>query len=127
MLDFLRETLVAEGTIEPTDLNYFYQSDSAAEASEYVRDIALRKFGLRYVSRPEGPRLQKRRWWLLRVAAALPTRHHQPAHPPQPAPNPPMHVSLRVPRSEAKQSLTPRHLNKETRNGWRCKHMLRAN
>ena len=65
MLDFLRDTLVAEGTIEPTDLNYFYQSDSAAEASEYVRDIALRKFGLRYVSRPEGPRLQKRRWWLL--------------------------------------------------------------
>jgi hypothetical protein len=33
-------------------------------AAEYVRDVAIRKFGLRYVDRKEGPRLQKRRWWL---------------------------------------------------------------
>jgi uncharacterized protein (TIGR00730 family) len=64
MLNFLHDTMVAAGTIDRTDLQYFYRTDSADEASEYVRDIALRKFGLRYVQKAEGPRLQKRRWWL---------------------------------------------------------------
>jgi uncharacterized protein (TIGR00730 family) len=63
MLDFLRDTLVQHGTIEPMDLHYFYPTDSAAEASEYVRDIAIRRFGLHYVAKGEHPKLQKRRWW----------------------------------------------------------------
>ena len=65
MLDFLRETLVSEGTIEATDLHYFYPTDDPAAAAEYVRDIAIRKFGLRYAKTPGAPKLRKRRWWLL--------------------------------------------------------------
>jgi uncharacterized protein (TIGR00730 family) len=64
MLDFLRGPLVASGTIDAMDLHYFYPTDSAAEATEYVRDVAIRKFGLRYVSKRPVPKLAKRRWFL---------------------------------------------------------------
>jgi uncharacterized protein (TIGR00730 family) len=64
MLDFLRETLVSEGTIDAMDLHYFYPTDDPAAAAEYVRDIAIRKFGLRYAKTPGAPKLRKRRWWL---------------------------------------------------------------
>ena len=59
-----RETLVSEGTIDAMDLHYFYPTDDPAAAAEYVRDIAIRKFGLRYAKTPGAPKLRKRRWWL---------------------------------------------------------------
>jgi uncharacterized protein (TIGR00730 family) len=64
MLDFLRDTMLAEGTIDAVDLEYFRPTDNAAEAAEYVRDTAIRRFGLKYSAQPGPPRLRKRHWWL---------------------------------------------------------------
>ena len=58
LLDFLRNTLVRTGTIDPADLGRLYLSDSPEEIVAYVRETALRKFGLTY-----GPRA-RRRWFL---------------------------------------------------------------
>jgi hypothetical protein len=58
LLDFMRGTLVKAGTIDAADAGRLAVSDSAEEAVAYIRDIALRKFGLTY-----GPRARRR--WLL--------------------------------------------------------------
>lgn len=58
LLDFLRDRLLAEGTIDPVDANRILVTDSAQEAVDSVRDVAMERFGLSY-----GRRL-KRRWWL---------------------------------------------------------------
>ena len=58
-LEYLRETLLADHTIEAGDLDRLLVTDSAAEAAGYVRDAAIRKFGLKY-ARPR----QRRKWWL---------------------------------------------------------------
>lgn len=58
LLDFLRDRLLAERTIDPADAGRILVTDSAEEAVESIRGVAVRQFGLTY-----GPRL-KRRWWL---------------------------------------------------------------
>ena len=57
-LDFLRGTLLREGTIDAADLEHFLVTDSPNEAVDHVRDVAMKSFGLSYV-----PRI-KRRWLL---------------------------------------------------------------
>jgi uncharacterized protein (TIGR00730 family) len=56
LLDFLRERLLAEKTIDPIDVEHVVVTDSAAEAVDSITDIALHRFGLTY-----GPRLRRRR------------------------------------------------------------------
>jgi uncharacterized protein (TIGR00730 family) len=58
LLDFLRNRLVAERTIDPADYERLLVTDSAEEAVGSVTEIAMRQFGLTY-----GPRA-KRRWLL---------------------------------------------------------------
>ena len=58
LLDFVRDRLLAERTIDPGDAGRILVTDSPAEAVDAVTDIGLHRFGLTY-----GPRL-KRRWWL---------------------------------------------------------------
>jgi uncharacterized protein (TIGR00730 family) len=58
LLDFMRGTLVKDGTIDPGDVDEFFVTDSPEDAAAHVRNIGLRHFGLTY-----GPRM-KRRWFL---------------------------------------------------------------
>ena len=58
LVDFLQNTLVAEGTISAEDMKLIHVTDSPEAAVEYVRYTAMRRFGLTY-----GPKL-KRRWYL---------------------------------------------------------------
>jgi len=57
LLGFLRQRLVREATIDPTDAERILVTDSAEEAVKSVTDIALQRFGLTY-----GPRLHRRRF-----------------------------------------------------------------
>ena len=57
MLDFLRDTMVKEGTIGMTDIDRFYVSDSPEEIARYVSEIASKEFGLQ-----KG--IRKPRWWM---------------------------------------------------------------
>ena len=57
LLDFMRGTLIKEGTIGPDDVD-FYVTDSPEEAAAHVRRAGMERFGLTY-----GPRM-KRRWFL---------------------------------------------------------------
>lgn len=63
LIGFMRETLLREGTIDPSDLSALSITDSPAEAVQWVRDAAIERFGLSY-----GPR-QRARWffgeWML--------------------------------------------------------------
>ena len=58
LLDFLRERLLVEKTIDAPDADRILLTDSAEEAVRSITDIAMIRFGLTY-----GPRL-KRRWFL---------------------------------------------------------------
>jgi uncharacterized protein (TIGR00730 family) len=58
LLAFFRERLLAQKTIDRVDIERIRVTDSAEEAVESIRDIAMHQFGLTY-----GPRL-KRRWFL---------------------------------------------------------------
>ncbi|HEU4438900.1 MAG TPA: TIGR00730 family Rossman fold protein [Methylomirabilota bacterium] len=55
---FVRNRLLAEGTIDPGDEQRLRLTDSPAEAVEWVTAVAMRRFGLTY-----GPRA-RRRWYL---------------------------------------------------------------
>jgi uncharacterized protein (TIGR00730 family) len=57
LLDFMRGTLIKEGTIGPEDVDFFV-TDSPEEAAAHVRRVGMERFGLTY-----GPRM-KRRWFL---------------------------------------------------------------
>lgn len=57
LIRFLREKLVAEGTIDPTDLDRFLITDSPEEAMSCIEECSLRKFGLRKVARLKPRRL----------------------------------------------------------------------
>ena len=57
LLDFMRGTLMKEGTIGPDDVD-FLVTDSPEEAAAHVRRAGMERFGLTY-----GPRM-KRRWFL---------------------------------------------------------------
>jgi uncharacterized protein (TIGR00730 family) len=59
LVDYLRQTLLAAGTIDASDLDFLWITDSPDEAVAQIRERALRQFGLSY-----GPRA-RRRWYLL--------------------------------------------------------------
>jgi len=58
LLDYLRQTLLAAGTIDAADVERWLVTDSPDEAVARIRERALQQFGLSY-----GPRA-KPRWWL---------------------------------------------------------------
>ena len=58
LVDYLRERLLAAGTVDPADVTRWLVTDSPDEAVETIREQAMREFGLTY-----GPRA-KPRWWL---------------------------------------------------------------
>jgi len=58
LLDFMRDRLVSNGTIDPSDLERLTVTDSVEEAVECIRTRGMKRFGLTY-----GPRA-KRRWFL---------------------------------------------------------------
>ncbi len=58
LVEFLRERLVPSRTIDAADVDRFRLTDSPEEAAEYVRDVALHRFGL------SSARPMRRRWWL---------------------------------------------------------------
>ena len=58
LIEFMRDRLIVERTIDPIDLDRITVTDSAAEAVDSITDVAMHRFGLTY-----GPRL-KRRWLL---------------------------------------------------------------
>jgi len=58
LMDFLRDRLVPARTIDSADAERFRLTDSPEEAAEYIREVALRKFGL------SARRPMRRRWWL---------------------------------------------------------------
>ena len=58
LVDYLRERLLAAGTIDPGDVTRWLVTDSPDEVVETIREQAMREFGLTY-----GPRA-KPRWWL---------------------------------------------------------------
>ncbi|MGE5595482.1 MAG: TIGR00730 family Rossman fold protein [Hyphomicrobiales bacterium] len=58
LLDTLRRTMQASGTIDVHDLDIFYLTDDPADAVAYVRRAAILRFGLSYRKR------HRRRWWL---------------------------------------------------------------
>lgn len=61
LVDFLRGTFVAQGTIDPVDLDRILVTDSPQEIAAHVLQAGRQEFGLRYGRRP-APR---RRRWLL--------------------------------------------------------------
>ena len=58
LLQFGKERLIAQKTIDPIDLDRILVTDSPEKAVEFVTEVALKQFGLSYGVRP------KRRWWL---------------------------------------------------------------
>ena len=58
LLDFLRERLLAQKTVDAFDVDRILVTDSAADAVQGVTHVAMKRFGLTY-----GPKM-KRRWWL---------------------------------------------------------------
>ncbi len=57
MLDFLRDTMVREGTISTADVDRFHVSDSPEEIASIVSEVAKMKFGLQQgIPRPH--------WWM---------------------------------------------------------------
>ena len=59
LMDYLRDRLVPARTIDAADVDRFRLTDSPEEAAEYMRAVALDRFGL-----TAGKRM-RRRWWLL--------------------------------------------------------------
>lgn len=58
LLDFFRNRLLAEKTVDTVDVDRILLTDSAEEAVQSVREIVTKQFGLTYGPRP------KRRWIL---------------------------------------------------------------
>jgi uncharacterized protein (TIGR00730 family) len=58
LLDFLRDRMLAQHTIDADDLGRILLTDSAEEAVSSITDIGMHRFGLSY-----GPKA-RRRWWL---------------------------------------------------------------
>ena len=57
LIDFLRETMVRQGTIDANDADRLIVSDSPQDIAHSISDVAMRHFGLR-----RG--IPKPRWWL---------------------------------------------------------------
>jgi uncharacterized protein (TIGR00730 family) len=60
MIDFLRDRMLMEQTIDPTDVDRLKLTDSPEEAVGWVVEAATGRFGLKYGGQPPRPR---RRWW----------------------------------------------------------------
>jgi len=58
LLDFMRATLIKEGTIDSDDVDELFVTDSPEDAAAHVRNIGLQRFGLTYGLR------MNRRWFL---------------------------------------------------------------
>ena len=58
LLDFLRQRLLEQHTVDAGDIDRILVTDSAEDAVRGIKEIAMKKFGLTY-----GPRY-KRRWYL---------------------------------------------------------------
>jgi uncharacterized protein (TIGR00730 family) len=58
LLDYLRSSLLAAGTIDTVDITRWFVTDSPEEAVQLIRERAVREFGLTYGARA------KPRWWL---------------------------------------------------------------
>ena len=54
----IRDRLLKEATISPKDIDLLFLTDSPQEAVEYIKHMALERFGLTY-----GP-VMKKKWWL---------------------------------------------------------------
>jgi hypothetical protein len=52
VLAVLRETLLANGTVDPADLDRLLLTDSPREAVEHIREAVIERFGLSYRRRP---------------------------------------------------------------------------
>jgi SOS response regulatory protein OraA/RecX len=57
-LDFMRDRLLAEKTVDAHDIDRILVTDSADDAVEGIREVAMNRFGLTYGS------AMKRRWYL---------------------------------------------------------------
>ncbi len=57
LVEFMRDRLVARGTIHPEDLERIVVTDSPEEVAALVREAGIRKFGLRYGKRPRRRRI----------------------------------------------------------------------
>jgi len=68
LLDFIRDTMVREGTIDSEDFDRLIITDSASAAVQHITEMAMERFGLTY-----GPKA-KRRWWLLESALGPETK-----------------------------------------------------
>ena len=58
LVDFVRNRLLVEGTIDPGDEQLLLTTDSAEEAVEWIAGVGMRRFGLSYATRA------RRRWYL---------------------------------------------------------------
>jgi uncharacterized protein (TIGR00730 family) len=58
LLDYLRQNLVAAGTIDAADVDRWIVSDSATETVQLIRDRVMQEFALSYGPKP------KPRWWM---------------------------------------------------------------
>jgi uncharacterized protein (TIGR00730 family) len=59
LIDYLRTTMVAGGTLSAADVDRFFLTDDPEEAARHVREVAETRFGVRF-----GPS-RRPRWWLL--------------------------------------------------------------
>jgi uncharacterized protein (TIGR00730 family) len=57
LFDFMHQTVLAQGMIDPEDLDRFLITDSPREAADAIRDAALKRFGLSYRRVPKRRRL----------------------------------------------------------------------
>lgn len=58
VIDFMKNQMVAEGTIDAADFERFIITDSPSAAVQHITEVGMDKFGLSY-----GRRV-KRRWWM---------------------------------------------------------------
>ncbi len=52
LLDFMRETMVAEGTINTSDVDRFLLTDSPSEATDHILKVTTEEFGLEWRPKP---------------------------------------------------------------------------
>ncbi|MEO5761268.1 MAG: TIGR00730 family Rossman fold protein [Vicinamibacteria bacterium] len=58
LVDYLRQSLLAAGTIDVADVDRWIVSDSPTETVEVIRDRVMKRYGLSYGPRP------RPRWWM---------------------------------------------------------------
>jgi predicted Rossmann-fold nucleotide-binding protein len=58
LLDFIKNTLLKQQTIDQEDLDKLIVTDSPEEAAQIIRDTAIKRFGVSYQQK------YKKRWYL---------------------------------------------------------------